>query len=127
MSDALFAYGTLELAQVWAAVAGCACPAEPARLAGYARYHVRGADYPGVVSQAGAATEGTLYRGVDAAVLARIDAYEGRLYRRERLCVSPASGGVEPVWVYVVRPEARDRLGDEPWSRGAFAARARRI
>ena len=117
MDAALFAYGTLEAAEVWLAVAGRACAAEPARLPGWACFRVRGADYPGVLPRAGAATLGTLYRGVDAGMLARLDSYEGALYRRERLRVVTLAGAATLAWVYVVRPEHADRLGDEAWQR----------
>jgi gamma-glutamylcyclotransferase (GGCT)/AIG2-like uncharacterized protein YtfP len=119
----IFAYGTLVAEDVVRALLGRVPPAAPARLEGYARYALRGRVYPGIVPQAGAHTDGVVYEGLDAVSLARLDRFEGSLYRRESLRVLGASGLRVEAETYVVADSQRHALSREPWSLECFVER----
>jgi gamma-glutamylcyclotransferase (GGCT)/AIG2-like uncharacterized protein YtfP len=116
----LFCYGSLEFAEVMRRVTGQTFAGEPATLDGFARYRVRDADYPGLVPEPGARTEGTLYRGLDADSLAALDRFEGALYERRSLDVRTRDGGPESAQVYVVREAHRHTLSRQPWNKQTF-------
>jgi len=111
----LFCYGTLIVPQVWRRVVGRLRPARPALLPGYARCRVAGEPWPAVVAQPGAETEGLVYSGLTGGDLRRLDAYEGRLYRRVRVEVEDTEGSRRPVWTYEIRPCYRHRLQRGDW------------
>ncbi|MEX2206755.1 MAG: gamma-glutamylcyclotransferase family protein [Myxococcota bacterium] len=117
----LFCYGSLEFDEVMREVTGRSFAAEPATLEGFARYRVREADYPGLLPEPGAHTDGTLYRALDAASLAELDRFEGALYERRMLDVRTPDGGRASAQVYVVREAHRHTLSREPWDKQAFA------
>jgi len=116
----LFCYGSLEFAQVMHAVTGREFAAEPAALDGFARYRVRDGEYPGLVPEPGARTEGTLYRGLDAASSAALDRFEGAFYERLTLEVELRDGRREAAQVYVVKAGQRAALSGEPWDKARF-------
>ncbi|BBL73456.1 gamma-glutamylcyclotransferase family protein [Methylomagnum ishizawai] len=120
----VFAYGTLQLPEVMQAVTRAVFPAQPATLPGYARYALRGLAYPGLRAQAGTATDGILYGGIDAAALRRLDDFEDGFYRRENLRVRLASGAWTRAEVYVVPPEHYGLLLPAAWDMEAFQATA---
>lgn len=117
----LFCYGSLEFAEVMREVTGRSFAAEPATLDGFARYRVRDADYPGLLPEPGARTDGTLYRALDAASLAALDRFEGGLYERRTLDVRTRDGASAAAQVYVVREAHRRALSREPWDKQTFA------
>lgn len=120
----LFVYGTLQFPRIATAVTGRHLRGAPARLDGYARHAVRGAPYPGIRPCAGASVEGLLLEAVDAASRRRIDAFEGELYRRERVTVHRLDKDTElAAEAYVVRPGARCALAGHDWDPRAFAQR----
>ncbi len=82
----LFVYGTLVDPSVQHRVTGRTFPARPARLHGWAQ---RAAAYPYVVPSPDDTVDGLLLDDVDAASMARLDAYEdaGRLYERREVTV----------------------------------------
>jgi gamma-glutamylcyclotransferase (GGCT)/AIG2-like uncharacterized protein YtfP len=91
----------------------------PARLEGYARFRVRGRVYPAIVEAAGGEVSGVLYPALLAAELERLDIYEGDLYERRE--VSVWEGSLEHrAATYVLRPELRHELSDEPWDLATF-------
>lgn len=118
----VFVYGTLQFREVAEAVTGRRLQAYAARLDGYARFQVRGEPFPGIVPASGASVHGLVYTGVDPAALERIDAFEGELYRRERITVAPGDDG-EPLAAetYIVRRRWRSLLRDVDWDPDAFA------
>ncbi|MEZ6014613.1 MAG: gamma-glutamylcyclotransferase family protein [Planctomycetota bacterium] len=121
----VFVYGTLLLPEIQRRVTGRAFEAEPALLRGYARRTVRGEVYPSVLPCAGDVVDGALLRGVDAASLARLDAYEGAPYERVRVRVERAAGGAAEAWMWLLRPSERALLSDEPWDLATFLGRDR--
>jgi len=116
----LFSYGSLEFAEVMRAVTGRSFAHEPARLFGWRRVRFRGRPYPGIEPCARATVAGTLWRGIDAASAARLDAFEGAAYARVQLPVR-AGGADRAADVYVVCEDSRPLLSDEPWDKAAFA------
>jgi len=80
----LFVYGTLLDDEVVRRLTGRVFPKRPATLDGFERVAPPG-DYPYIVHRAGSRVAGCLLDGVDAASLARLDAYEGDGYVRTAL------------------------------------------
>jgi gamma-glutamylcyclotransferase (GGCT)/AIG2-like uncharacterized protein YtfP len=117
----LFAYGTLQFPELFAAVAGRQARAEPALLHGYQRRALRGADFPGIRPCAGASVEGVLWCGLDAASWRRIDAFEAEIYVRRRVRVV-TEGGERLADTYVLAPAYNGRLGEADWRPERFAA-----
>lgn len=124
--DACFTYGSLMWADIMARVCGRALPSEPARLHGHSRHPVRGEDYPGLRPAAGGVIEGRLYRGIDASLWTRLDAFEGADYERVQVPVELPDGRSDDAWVYRFRAEPAARLllpGD--WDPQAFEREGR--
>ncbi|MCB9897870.1 MAG: gamma-glutamylcyclotransferase [Planctomycetes bacterium] len=117
--EQVFVYGTLMFPEVTAALLGHAPRGRPARLADHARLAVRDAVYPGIVPRFGATVRGVLFADVDAADLARLDAYESAIYERRRVEVL-SDGVVQPAWAWIVTERERARLTDQPWDERVF-------
>lgn len=119
--DAVFAYGTLVFDDVMEAVTGRRFQGAPASLAGYARRRIVERSYPGIFPDPTGRTPGRLFVGVDAASLRALDVFEGDLYDRLRLPVSPeAGGGPVHAWTYVVAERFRHRLSEHTWDPDEF-------
>jgi gamma-glutamylcyclotransferase (GGCT)/AIG2-like uncharacterized protein YtfP len=118
--SACFTYGSLMCEDIFRAVTGQSCPSEPARLDGYRRHPVRGEDYPGIRPATGARINGVLYLNITPKTLARLDAFEGTLYRRESVEVHTNDGAAVSAWVYVFHPARIHRLGDGGWDAEHF-------
>lgn len=126
MSEYCFTYGSLMCPEIMAEAAGRPCLGEPAELPGHARHPVAGEAYPGVVEAPGSQVAGILYRDLDAAALARLDAFEGEMYERRRVEVNRVGRGRVAAWCYIVRPEFRNRLLPGDWDFEAFLAEGKR-
>ena len=116
---AFFAYGTLEIPQVFEAVTGKHLPSTPANLGGHVRFLLAGKDYPGLIARPGAVTDGRLYLGISERCLRKLDSYEDRFYLRKRLRVQAGRYRVW-AWVYVLSPRQHHLLSDKLWDRRAF-------
>lgn len=121
MTAHAFTYGSLMWADIMARVCGREFAAEPASLADHARHPVQGQDYPGLRAAPGAVVPGRLYRDVDAAAWARLDAFEGPEYERVGVVVALADGSMLPAEVYCFRAEFAHRLLPGDWDEAAFA------
>jgi hypothetical protein len=111
----VFLYGSLMDPAVFAAVAGTAAPlaaARPALLAGWRRVTLRGTAYPTLVEARGEATDGLVVI-LPPALLPRLHAYEGRLYRFLPLRVR-SEGRLVAARAWIARPDRADRM--KPWS-----------
>ena len=116
---AIFAYGTLQVPEIFEAVTGTSAVSESAILPGYARYGIRGQVFPGIVPEAGASVSGRYYPDLDEDTLAKIDDYEDVLY--DRLTVTVRVGGVQkPAETYVVAGRYHDWLDGKPWRLETF-------
>ena len=116
----LFCYGTLQFADIMHEVSGRSFTGVPATLEHYACFTLRGEVFPGIVPVHGALTAGVMYTGLGDAAMRRLDAFESDCYVRERVRVHDAAGRSLLVWAYVVRPDARGQLSDQPWDRDGF-------
>jgi gamma-glutamylcyclotransferase (GGCT)/AIG2-like uncharacterized protein YtfP len=115
----LFAYGTLQVAEIFEHIVGRALPGCPALLQGYARYRVAQRVYPAIVRQPGAYVSGLLYSGLDARELEHLDVYEGELYQRTLLEVQ-ASGTRVEAWTYVLGDAHLEQLAPDAWDLETF-------
>jgi gamma-glutamylcyclotransferase (GGCT)/AIG2-like uncharacterized protein YtfP len=110
-------YGTLLDPDVRALVLGEAWrdAGRPALLRGWERLYVEGQVYPGIRPAPGAEIDVLVLTGVDPAVLAQADAFEGDEYKRQplRLTFYDAASGQGDAMFYVPVPGVA--LTDEPW------------
>lgn len=120
----LFAYGTLQDADVMAAVTGRRFASQTAWLYDYARYALVGKVYPGLCYQPGARTEGILYTGLASEDIERLDAFEDDFYRRVNLKVT-VLGGQKQAEVYVIPNEHRTLLDNRSWELARFQRTAK--
>ncbi|MDJ0848718.1 MAG: gamma-glutamylcyclotransferase family protein [Myxococcota bacterium] len=111
----IFTYGTLAAPEVMEALLGWCPPARPAVLEDHARYALRGRDYPGLVAEPGARTEGLLYEGLEAPAMARLDHFEGNLYERRVVHVHTTASERALAEVYVVPEAGRHLLAGDAW------------
>jgi gamma-glutamylcyclotransferase (GGCT)/AIG2-like uncharacterized protein YtfP len=98
----LFVYGTLLNDALVRQLTGRVFPKRSATLDGFERIAPPG-DYPYITHRAGARVEGCLLDGVDAASLARFDAYEGDGYVRTTVEVTVGHGARVTCESYVGR------------------------
>lgn len=115
----VFTYGSLMFAEVWQRVVRGQYASHAATLDGYRRFAVRDETYPGIVTRAGGSVAGLVYADIDAADLARLDAFEGELYRRIDAVVTGANGHTMQVQTYLFLQPAG--LTDQPWLPESFA------
>jgi gamma-glutamylcyclotransferase (GGCT)/AIG2-like uncharacterized protein YtfP len=120
-----FTYGSLMWADIMARVCGREFASEPASLADHQRQPVRGQDYPGLRAAPGGLVSGRVYRDVDAAAWARLDAFEGVEYERIDVIVTRADGSTLQAQAYRFRGEFVDRLLPPPWDVEAFGREGR--
>ena len=111
----LFCYGTLQVPAVMQAVTGRAHNGIPARLPGYARFCVKGADYPGIVLSKTHETDGILYDDISALELAVLDRFEGESYTRRMTRVLLEDGSWTKAWTYVITEGQEGQLTGQPW------------
>ena len=78
---------------------------------------LRGQPYPGIVESPGRTVPGTLYLGLDARALLRIDRYEGPPYSRTKVVVTLAGDRHVAAWAYVIPGHLRRLLSDRRWIR----------
>jgi gamma-glutamylcyclotransferase (GGCT)/AIG2-like uncharacterized protein YtfP len=119
MSLHLYAYGTLQVPAIFAAIVGRELAPRPARLRGYARYRIADRPYPAIVEAPGDEVDGLVYLGLEASEIDRLDIYEGDLYERRELRVWVGAGSIDAA-SYVLRPEHAHRLSRERWDLARF-------
>lgn len=121
--DACFAYGSLMWADIRERVCGrpsSSLPGEPASVLGYARWCVRGEDYPGLrPAEAHRVVTGVLFRGLTPDDWVRLDAFEGAAYERLRLPVV-VRGTQKWAWAYCFRDTHAGALESTEWSPDHF-------
>ena len=121
MNGNVFTYGSLMFDEVWRQVVSGDYRSAPATLHHHQRHALTGRSYPGVVAAPDVRVAGRLYFDVNAADLARLDAFEGAEYRRDALQVMLASGEPVDAWTYIwLDPQ---RLSGQPWHSEAFRLR----
>ena len=118
MSGHIFTYGSLMFDEVWCQVVNGHYRSTPAVLPHYQRHALTGLSYPGIVAARGQQVAGRLYLDVSADDMARLDAFEGKEYRRDALQVMLAGGEPASAWTYIWLDS--QRLSGQPWLSDAF-------
>ena len=121
----VFAYGSLMFSDVLFAVTGAWMRSESAAVRGHCVYAVKGKSYPALLRLPAGVAQGRLYRGISAAQLKRLDAFEGTWYVRRRVHVLTAQGRTV-AFAYAWHPAQRNRVAPAGWDDQAFAAYRRR-
>jgi len=119
----LFAYGTLCVPQVMRAVVGRELEGSPAILEQYRRRLISGCVFPGIIAAPGEEVAGTLFLDLDAATMARLDAYEASFYERRTVSVRVLGGPEDKLVsaeVYVLPASEAWRLSDDAWDEAVF-------
>jgi len=117
----VFAYGSLMFERVWRHVVRANYQAKPAFVLGFTRFAVRGEDYPALVATArGDRVDGTVYLGVSAADIDKLDRFETADYVRLTLPVFLADGSYLLAETYLATPALP--LTGETWDAERFAA-----
>lgn len=122
--ELLFCYGTLMFPEVMHAVTGRELAGRAGLLHGYARFLIRGEQYPAIVAHSGGAVRGTLYDGLGSKELRLLDRYEHDYYRRVPVMIElddAVDAEAVRAWTYELAPGLRGRLAAEDWDREAFA------
>jgi gamma-glutamylcyclotransferase (GGCT)/AIG2-like uncharacterized protein YtfP len=114
----IFTYGSLMFPAVWGQVVRDPYRSCKATLKGHARYAIADASYPGVIKQPDAVVEGILYLDVGSADVARLDAFEGKEYRRVAVQVVLADGAQVDAQAYLFT--AVHRLQHMAWDADTF-------
>ena len=113
--DVLFAYGTLLYPHLLRRLLGRLPDTCAAELDGYARYTVRGENYPGLVPEDGTVTPGALFYGLTPREWGILDRYESEVYERRLVTTRRVDGQSCQAYAYVVPPPHRHLLSDTPW------------
>ena len=116
----LFVYGTLMVEEVASRVIAGRYRHAPATLPGYARWKIKGEEYPGIARAPESSVAGVVWFDVTASDLARLDAFEGEEYDRAEVQVLVAGGARLAAAVYRVRDSHLHRLDDSEWDRDHF-------
>jgi len=113
--DTLFAYGTLQHPRIMQHVLGRIPEASPAVLRGFARYRMKGYDFPGIVPEADQEVDGTLFTGISATEWKRLDTYEADFYERLGVQVQLHPPETTPAFAYVVPPRNLHLISTDLW------------
>lgn len=117
---ALFCYGTLQSPLVMKAVTGQAFSGKEATLHNWARFRVRGSEYPGIIPRQDSIVSGKLYWGLDQRAIEKLDAFEGDKYERVMVQVAMADNSCVEAFAYAIREDCRNMLSNDPWDFDRF-------
>nr|WP_320009991.1 gamma-glutamylcyclotransferase family protein [uncultured Desulfobulbus sp.] len=117
---ALFCYGTLQSPLVMKAVTGQSYDGREAILSNWARFRVRGSEYPGIIHKEEALVSGKVYWDIDETTMSKLDEFEGDKYERVIVEVSLADGTSMEAWAYAIKDECKKMLSDDPWDFDRF-------
>ena len=109
----VFTYGSLMLSFVFQRVAGRCPESIEAILDDWRRVRVDNETFPAAVPADGERVRGILWLGLSAHEIARLDQFEGELYRRATVRVRDFSG--EDYAAEVYQWSRTDGLINEPW------------
>jgi gamma-glutamylcyclotransferase (GGCT)/AIG2-like uncharacterized protein YtfP len=102
------------------AVTGQAFSGKEATLNNWARFRVRGSEYPGIVRQEDSMVSGKLYWGLDEPTMEKLNAFEGDKYEQVIVQVTMADGSCEEAYVYAIKDDCKDMLSSDPWDFDRF-------
>ncbi|MGE4400634.1 MAG: gamma-glutamylcyclotransferase family protein [Desulfobulbus sp.] len=117
---ALFCYGTLQSPLVMKAVTGHSYNGQEAILNNWARFRVRGSEYPGIIRKEESSVTGKVYWDLDEPTMEKLDAFEGEKYERVIIQVTMADGTNMDAWAYAIKDDCRKMLSDDPWDFDRF-------
>lgn len=120
MHNKLFAYGTLQASDVMKTVIGEIRRGVSGHLTGYARYSVKGTEYPGIIASPNHETPGILYSDISEEKFQILDRFEGEYYERQLLKIELSDGPTTNAWAYVFRDEYKNLLSGEFWDYEEF-------
>ena len=112
----LFAYGSLQLPEVFEAVTRQSRDGLPAVLEGFRRTKLKGFGFPAIVPVAGMETSGLVYTALEEDAWRRLDAFEDDFYDRKTVRVRLASGILLEAQTYVLSHQFLHLSLDESWS-----------
>ena len=112
----LFAYGSLQLREVFEAVTRQSRDGVPAVLEGFRRTKLKGYGFPAIVPGAGMETSGLVYTALEEDAWRRLDAFEDDFYDRQIVMIRLASGVLHEVQTYVLSHQFLHLSLDESWS-----------
>ncbi len=117
---ALFCYGTLQSPLVMKAVTGRSYNGQEAVLHNWARFRVRGSEYPGIIRKEESSVSGKVYWDLDESTMEELDEFEGEKYERVIVQVAMADGTFMEAWAYAIKDECKKLLSDDPWDFDRF-------
>lgn len=112
----LFAYGSLQLPQVFEAVTGQSREGVPAVLRGFRRTRLEGFGFPAIIPAPQEETSGVVYLSLDTDAWGRLDDFEDDFYERKVVSVLLADGTCIEGCAYVLADDFRHLSLDLPWS-----------
>ncbi len=115
MTSTLFAYGTLQHDLIISYVLGRVPESTPAMLDDFARYAIRGQDFPGLIPEPRAKTDGTAFFGILPAEWEKLDSYESDLYDRQSVTIVLKDGQPETANAYVIPHTYQHVLSNQLW------------
>ena len=120
MTHSLFAYGTLQAPGIMERLLQRSIDTpEAAVLHGFQRTQVKHAPFPGIQPAETHQTQGAIYTNLTDNDLHTLDHYEGDLFQRIQVIAQTATSPFR-CWVYVIKPEHRDKLSKQDWSLSTF-------
>lgn len=118
----VFTYGSLMCSDIMYHVAGFQPDFVPASLRDFFRSRIRGEEYPGIIHRPRSEVAGVLYLDLPLSAMERLDRFEGSQYIRQEVQVLTERHGLCTAATYVIHPEHKELLTDEPWSYEYFLA-----
>ena len=122
----LFAYGTLQLPEVFERVCGFRGQGQSARIHGFRRVCLKGVAYPAIIQDDAGVVDGLVFlSGLEAAHFQKLDAFEDDFYVRITVEVELASGERLPAQSYALSERYLSLVIDSPWDLGRFTSQDR--
>lgn len=115
----LFAYGSLQVPDVFFTVTGKLVPCALGVLENYQLCRIRNRSFPGIRPQPGAHCPGTLYFDLDAETFRRLDEFEDDFYERANQTIQ-VNGDTAQAETYTIKANYLDMLLNEPWNLEEF-------
>lgn len=112
----LFAYGSLQLPEIFEAVTQRSQEGVPAVLRGFRRTKLRGFGFPALLPAQGAETPGILYPLLDEDAWRRLDAFEDDFYQRTAVTVHLTDTSLRPAHTYVLAESFLHLSLDASWA-----------
>lgn len=112
----LFAYGSLQLPEIFEAVTHQSGKGIPAILRGYRCSKLKGFGFSAIFPALGEETPGVLYRSLDPDAWRRLDAFEDDFYDRQLVRIRLGDGSICKAYTYVLSNQCLHLYLNEPWS-----------